>query len=157
MEVSGLEDEYRLAAGMPRLIYAKKAAQREPRLTGFLEMIETEGVVSYRLFEDAAELGSLVADDLALLLTDRFAGPPAAPPVAPLPMPRRPLVDRVKELREVTGLLLQADVGLLTLTGPGGVGKTALALARPLSLDGVVRGGRRSGRSGPFSHAPGFP
>jgi predicted ATPase len=141
MEVSGLEDEYRLAAGMPRLIYAKNAAQREPRLTGLLEMIETEGVVSYRLFEDAAELGSLVADDLALLLTDRFAGPPAAPPAAPLPLPRRPLVDRVKELQEVTGLLLQADVGLLTLTGPGGVGKTALALAAAHAVAGQFADG----------------
>ena len=53
MEVSGLEDEYRLAAGLPQLIYAKKVARREPRLSGFLEMIETEGVISYRLFEDA--------------------------------------------------------------------------------------------------------
>jgi len=129
MEVSGLEDEYRLAAGLPQLIYAKKVARREPRLSGFLEMIETEGVISYRLFEDAGELGSQVADDLALLLADRFAGPAAAPPVAPLPVPRRPLVDRVEQLQMVTGILLQADAGLVTLTGPGGVGKTALALA----------------------------
>ena len=129
MEVSGLEDEYRLAGDMPRLVYAKKVARREPRLTALLETIETEGVISYRLFEDADELGSLVADDLALLLTDRFAGPPAAPPATSLPLPRWPLVDRVEELQVVTGLLLRADVGLVTLTGPGGVGKTALALA----------------------------
>ena len=96
MEVSGLEDEYRLAAGLPQLIYAKKVARREPRLSGFLEMIETEGVISYRLFEDAGELGSQVADDLALLLADRFAGPAAAPPATappsthPPPGPRRP-------------------------------------------------------------------
>jgi predicted ATPase len=128
IEVSGLEDEYRLSAGMPRLIYAKKVARREPRLTAFLEAIETEGVISYRLFDDAGELGSLVADDLALLLTDRFAGP-APPPIAPLPVPRRPLVDRVEQLQVVTEILLQADAGLVTLTGPGGVGKTALALA----------------------------
>ena len=70
----------------------------------------------------------LVADDLALLLTERFASPPAAPPAAPLPAPRRPLVDRAEELRAVTAMLLQADVGLVTLTGPGGVGKTTLAL-----------------------------
>ena len=43
MDVPGLEDEYRLSADKPRLIYAKKVAQREPRLTGLLEMIETEG------------------------------------------------------------------------------------------------------------------
>ena len=129
MEVSGLEDEYRLSAGKPRLIYLKEAARREPRLTSFLEAIEADGVVSYRSFKDADELGSLVADDLALLLTERFVSPPAAAPVAPLPAPRWPLVDRVEELQVVTGLLRQADVGLVTLTGPGGVGKTTLALA----------------------------
>src|SRR5215469_4181664 len=134
MEVSGLEDEYRLSAAMPRLIYAKKVAWREPRLAALLETIETEGVISYRLFEDADELGSLVADDLALLLTDRFASaaappPAAAPPAAPLPVSRRPLVDRVEQLQEVTGLLREAEAGLVTLTGPGGVGKTTLALA----------------------------
>ena len=45
MEVSGLEDEYRLSAGKPRLVYLKEAVRREPRLTGFLEAIEAEDVV----------------------------------------------------------------------------------------------------------------
>src|SRR5215472_5595921 len=36
MAVSGLEDEYRLSADKPRLIYVKETAQREPRLTSFL-------------------------------------------------------------------------------------------------------------------------
>ena len=129
MEISGLEDEYRLAADKPRLIYTKETPGRDPRLANFLEAIEAEGVVSYRRFKDADELSTLVADDLALLLTERFVGPPAAPPVAPLPAPRWPLVDRTEELRSVTGLLQQAEVGLVTLTGPGGVGKTTLALA----------------------------
>jgi predicted ATPase len=129
MEVSGLEDEYRLSADMPRLIYVKETGRRERRLASFLEAIEAEGVVSYRHFKDADELASLVADDLALLLTERFVSPPAASPVAPLPALRWPLVNRTEELQVVTGLLRQAEVGLVTLTGPGGVGKTTLALA----------------------------
>jgi len=141
MEVSGLEDEYRLSAGKPQLIYTKEAARREPRLTSFLEAIRAEGVVSYRHFKDAGELGPLVADDLALLLTERFVGPPAAPPVAPLPAPRWPLVDRVEELQVVNALLRQDGVGLVTLTGPGGVGKTSLALAAARAAAGQFADG----------------
>ena len=141
MDISGLEDEYRLSANKPRLIYTKEPAQHEPRLEKFLKAIEAEGVVSYRHFKDAAELASLVADDLALLLTERFVSSPAPPPAATLPAPRWPLVDRVEELRVVTGLLGQAEVRLVTLTGPGGVGKTSLALAAARAVAGQFADG----------------
>jgi Domain of unknown function (DUF4062) len=58
--VSGLEDEYRLSAGLPRLIYVKSpAADREPRLTEMLARIQDEGDVSYQHFSDPAELQQL--------------------------------------------------------------------------------------------------
>ena len=48
---------------------------------------------------------------------------------APLPLPPTPIIGREREVEEVSGLLVDPAVRLVTLTGPGGVGKTRLALA----------------------------
>jgi len=51
-----------------------------------------------------------------------------------LPIPQTPFLGREKELGEVLGLLERDDVRLLTLTGPGGTGKTRLAAQAAGSL-----------------------
>ncbi|MGY1616362.1 ATP-binding protein [Geodermatophilus sp. SYSU D00691] len=131
MEISGLEDEYELSAGMPRLLYVRRTAPgREPRLAGLIERMQAEGDTSTTFYDDAASLGDLVSDDLAVLLSERFAAPRTPPGLAPgwLPTPAAPLVDRHDDLALVTGLLRDPAVRLVTLTGPGGTGKTRLAL-----------------------------
>jgi predicted ATPase len=139
-EVSGLEEEFELSRGLPRLLYVKEPApDREPRLAEMLGRVRDE--TSYRRFRTPAELGRLVRDDLATLLSERFTAAPSgvtdpmaaspASPRAPRPLPveATSLVGREQAIEEVAGLLGQPGVRLVTLTGPGGIGKTRLAVA----------------------------
>src|SRR5262249_37774474 len=132
--ISGLEDEYQLSSSKPRLIYVKQPSpERERPLQDLLDRIRKEDVTTYQKFSTAAELQHQLADDLAQLVTERFAGP-AEPPhlpsaeFAPLPSPRSSLVDRTQELARAKDLLLREDVALVTVNGAGGVGKTRLAI-----------------------------
>jgi predicted ATPase len=140
--VSGLEEEFELSSGLPRLLYVKgPAPDREPRLAGLLARVREEASVSYRRFQTPAELGRLVRNDLAALLSERFAAasgaavasePPsraAARGLRRLPLSMTSLVGREQAIDEVAGLLGRPGVRLVTLTGPGGVGKTRLAVA----------------------------
>ena len=94
-QVSGLEEEFGLSGGLPRLLYVKTpASDRDPRLAEFLDRIKAEASASYRHFRTPAELGRLVRDDLAVLLSERFAAgaqgaaaTPAAGGRAPCPLP----------------------------------------------------------------------
>jgi predicted ATPase len=151
-QISGLEDEYLLSAGLPRLLYVKTpAADREPRLTEMLARIKDEGGVSYQRFTDAAELRRLVETDLAVLLSERFtltlpqrraAAGDEVPLAGALPLPPTPLVGRERDVAAVVALMGGEGVRLVTLTGPGGSGKSRLAVdaARQLQpgfADGV--------------------
>jgi predicted ATPase len=136
-EISGLEDEYRLSGTLPSLIYIKSPApQRDDRLKAMLARIRDDDRVSYKSFSDAHELAELVSNDLATLLADRFdaaarSRPSAAAPGAagsPIPSAYTPLVGRDREREEVVRMLRSPDTRIVSLVGPGGIGKSRLAI-----------------------------
>ena len=135
-EMSGLEDEYRLSGDRPKLIYIRSpASNREPQLAKLIERIRRDDRASYRSFSDPDELRSLVADDLAVLLTERFsdttprAGASWSQTLPSLPRPPTRLIGRDEDVARVLDLLADHDTRLVTITGTGGIGKSRLALA----------------------------
>lgn len=136
-KISGLEDEYQLSGDRPKLIYIKASApDREPALTDLIGRIQHDDRLSYRRFSDPDELRSLVADDLAVLLTERFsasgatrADVAASRTLPPLPRQATPLIGRGDDLERLLDLLDDPQTRLVTILGPGGIGKSRLALA----------------------------
>ncbi|MEL4320528.1 DUF4062 domain-containing protein [Leifsonia sp. YIM 134122] len=138
-EVSGLEDEYNLTpTAMPKLIYIRHSSAREPRLTALLDRIRSDDTASYKSFSSADELGEYLRGDLATLLAERFdASRAPAPAVAPpppdarltrLPSPLTELIGRRREVDELVDLIGAAGARLVTITGPGGIGKSRVAI-----------------------------
>src|SRR4029453_12678560 len=134
MDISGLEDEFRLSVSMPRLLYVKTPApEREERLTAMIGELQAEGTVSYRSFRTARELGRLVRNDLAVLLSERFAAKDsgtdrsassAAGNARPVPrsLPSIPtsLIGRERDVEEVSRLLETQGGRLFHPPGPRG-------------------------------------
>ena len=73
---------------------------------------------------DALALHNLDRQSLATSAMSLTPTPPPPPRVWPPPFP---LIGRTHDIAQVETLLRTGEVRLLTLTGPGGVGKTALA------------------------------
>ena len=149
MTVSGLEDEFDSSDGLPRLLYVKMPAQdQERRLAALLARIEDEGVASYRTFTTADELERLVRQDLALLLTERFAasgggfvapdqptwtgGLPVIAPVSRIPVQVRGRAELLAELCQPfgpgRGARRRRTGRTWVLAGLGGLGKSTCAL-----------------------------
>ncbi|MFN8597515.1 MAG: adenylate/guanylate cyclase domain-containing protein [Anaerolineae bacterium] len=146
--ISGLEDEYRLSGRRPKLIYLKQPApDREARLSELLDRLRADDTASYKYFSTPAELRDLIANDLALLLTESFESiqTPEPQPTETrrpnLPVPPTPLIGREAELATAREWLLRGGANLITVTGPGGSGKTRLALQLALDTQDQFRDG----------------
>ena len=152
-EVSGLEDEYRLAPPeLPKLVYIKEGVDREARLAELVNRIRGDDRVSYAYFTDADQLAELVRGDLATLLAERFTlvadtasaavgAPPSMDGAIAVPTALTALIGRGRELEAVVGLLSDDDVRLVTITGPGGIGKSRLAIEAANRVRSAFPGG----------------
>ncbi len=134
MEISGLEDEWILAVDKPQLIYIKNTALREPDLDKLIKKIQDTGSVSYQRFNEPSDLSKLLANDLALLLAERFQSNSAGTKreaektITNIPRNRNKIIGREVEINEIIKILHKPETELITLVGPGGIGKTRLAI-----------------------------
>lgn len=133
---------HRLAAGLTQAMLAERAGlseraindlERDPRRTPRLETVTLLAEALGLSADD--RLGLLAAARSATRAPDESSPAPPLPlatdlpslRIAPLPVPPDQFVGRVREVEDVRALLGDPAVRLVTLTGPGGIGKTRLA------------------------------
>ena len=116
-----------------------------------------------RALTDALDLSGRQLEALIASVPRRGAAaqtPVTPPPILPdFPVPPTPIIGREREREEIGGFLCSGEGRLVTLTDPGGVGKSRLALGlarvwpgKVLATSRMVRCSCRSPRSvTPFS------
>lgn len=136
---------YRMAAGLTQEALAERASL-STRAISDLErgLSRAPRYDTFNLLTRAMNLE--VSQRAALFAAARPALPRQETKVAPLqvlPFPPTALLGREQEVAQAIGLLRERGVRLLTVTGPGGVGKTRLAIEiaqdlRPGFADGLA-------------------
>jgi predicted ATPase/DNA-binding SARP family transcriptional activator len=148
VEALELRNEVRLALDRPQLVLAdleqliaehpyRERLRSQQILALYRSGRQTDALAAYRAVHEtwADELGleptpALRELERAVLRHEPSLATPAARPVwaGRLPKPATPLVGRRLEIAAVSSLL-RSDARLVTLLGPGGTGKTRLAIA----------------------------
>jgi predicted ATPase len=85
-----------------------------------------EHILSEKSFEPGQRHGISLTDESGEL-TSKVSSPPSTPPHN-LPTQLTPLIGRETEITELTQLLNDPKLRLVTILGPGGIGKTRLAM-----------------------------